>query len=310
MIGPTPVNVTADEDDNPPTEVDLYAIFDDVDNDDTELSFQIISNDNAALFTSVVIAGGALVLTHANNKHGQANIVLRATDPGGLSADVTLAVVVNPINDVPTTSGIADVNVNEDAADTVIDLFAAFADVEDADEDLTYTIQDNSDPSLFSSTSIDGLAGTLTLSYAANANGSSDIIIRATDLGGEHVDATFTVNVAAVNDQPTTSGIADVLVAQGTGSTVVDLSNAFDDVEDSGSLTYSIVDNTDPTLFVSLDADDAAQTLTLFYDLSVAGTSDVTVRATDSGGLFVDTTFTVTVKLRAPGRGACQLRGR
>ena len=295
VIGPTPVNVNADEDDNPPTEVDLYAIFDDVDNADTELSFQIISNDNAALFTSVVIAGGALVLTHANNKHGQANIVLRATDPGGLSADVTLAVVVNPINDVPTTSGIADVNVDEDAADTVIDLFAAFADVEDLDTDLVYSIENNTNAALFTATTLDGTAGTLTLGYTPDANGSADITIRATDLGGAYVDETFAVNVAAVNDTPTTVGLADVTVAQGTGSTSVDLAAAFDDIEDGGSLTYSIVGNTDPSLFVSLDADDATRTLTLYYDVNAAGASDVTIRATDGGSLFVDTTFTVTV---------------
>ena len=41
--------------------------------------------------------------------------------------------------DPPTTTGISDVTVLEDAAPTAIDLFAAFADDIDADDALLYT---------------------------------------------------------------------------------------------------------------------------------------------------------------------------
>ena len=80
---------------------------------------------------------------------------------------------VNPVNDTPTTVGIADITVDEDAADSVVDLFAAFADVEDLDPALTYTITGNTNPGLFTSTTIDGVAGSLTLDYAADQNGSA-----------------------------------------------------------------------------------------------------------------------------------------
>jgi hypothetical protein len=90
--------------------------------------------------------------------------------------------------------------VNEDAAPTAINLFNAFADAETADAGLTYTLESNSNPALFSSTSI--TSGNLNLAYAANANGSANLTVRATDPGGLFVETSFTVTVTAVNDAP------------------------------------------------------------------------------------------------------------
>ncbi len=102
----------------------------------------------------------------------------------------------------PTTTGIPDVDVLEDAADTVIDLRQHFDDVEDGPAGLTYTIINVSNPGLFTSTTINSSTDVLTLDYAANAFGDSTITIRATDSSGQFVEATFTVRVAAVNDAP------------------------------------------------------------------------------------------------------------
>ena len=82
----------------------------------------------------------------------------------------------------------ANVTVNEDAPNTVIDLFAAFADTEDADASLTYTITANTNPALFAAIPIDGTAGTMTLDYAPNANGTANITVRATDTTGLWVE--------------------------------------------------------------------------------------------------------------------------
>src|SRR4029453_6485218 len=109
------------------------------------------------------------------------------------SSTQTFIITVTPVNDAPTNSGISNLVVNEDAAPSVIDLFAAFADVEDADAALTYTITGNTNPGLFSAATINGVAGTLTRGYAANTTGTSDITVRATDTGGQFVETTFTV---------------------------------------------------------------------------------------------------------------------
>jgi subtilisin-like proprotein convertase family protein len=94
------------------------------------------------------------------------------------------------------TGSIDDVSVEMNAEDTVIDLFAAFDDTNDSDADLTYTVQDNTNPSLVG-TSIDDTAGTLTLEYTADATGSATITVRVTDTDGNIIDAPFQVVVGS-----------------------------------------------------------------------------------------------------------------
>jgi VCBS repeat-containing protein len=205
---------------------------------------------------------------------------------------VTATITVTGVNDNPATNGIADVTVAEDAADSVIDLYAAFADVEDLDPALTYTITGNTNAGLFTSTNIAG--GNLTLDYAPDANGTADITVRATDTGGLWVESTFTVTVNPANDNPTTSGIADVTVAEDAADSVIDLYAAFADTEDlDPAMTYTITNNTNAGLFTSTNI--AGGNLTLGYAPNANGSADITVRATDTGGLWVQSTFTVTV---------------
>ena len=61
--------------------------------------------------------------------------------------------------------GLPPVTVDEDAAPTVINLASYFQDVEDGDT-LTYTVESNANPGLFSDIVIDNVAHTLTLTYA------------------------------------------------------------------------------------------------------------------------------------------------
>jgi hypothetical protein len=194
------------------------------------------------------------------------------------------------------TGGLADVTVVEDSANSVIDLLTVFTDVEDLDSDLSYSIQGNSNTGLFTANTFDAEANTLTLDYALNQTGSSDITIRATDSSGEFVDATFTVTVNVINNNPITSGLADISVDEDAAETVINLFAGFADTEDPDTvLTYTLSSNTNAGLFNTTTIDAAAGTLTLEYAPNQNGSSNITVRATDSNGLFVETLFTVTV---------------
>ncbi len=132
-------------------------------------------------------------------------------------------------NQRPVTTGIADVSVAEDAANSVVDLFAAFSDPEDPDTSLTYSIQANTNPALFAATSINSALGTLTLDYAPNASGTADITVRAADTGFPvlFVETTFTVTVAEVNDIPArTSGtLSSLTVVQNSPAASLGLTN-------------------------------------------------------------------------------------
>ena len=209
---PVPVgysNVTVNED-APNALIVLYDGFTDDEQPSSELLYEVIGNSNPGLFSAVNINLPNLVLDFAADANGQANITIRATDSGGLSAQTTFNVKVNAVNDPPTTSGIADVSVGEDAPDTVIDLADAFEDKEDDPEELVFEVKDNSNPNLFESVTVNQGLTTLTLNYKPNTSGSAVLTIKATDKGvpgvpnsSQSVETSFDVTVGGINDAPT-----------------------------------------------------------------------------------------------------------
>lgn len=108
----------------------------------------------------------------------------------------------------PTTTGITDVDVDEDAANSVIYLSSYFSDEFDSSSSLTYTVTANTNGSLFDSTSIS--SDQLTLDYEADEYGSATITVKAEDIDGLSVQSTFDVDVASVNDAPTITNFSVV----------------------------------------------------------------------------------------------------
>src|SRR5262249_1721122 len=115
------------------------------------------------------------------------------------------------------TTGLASVTVQQNAAPSVIDLFGAFADVEDSDSQLTYSVAGNTNAALFSSTAISQQNGTLTLTYAANANGQADLTVRATDTGGLYRETALHITVLPVLYWDADGNSANNVVATGAG---------------------------------------------------------------------------------------------
>ncbi|MEE8450644.1 MAG: tandem-95 repeat protein, partial [Thermoguttaceae bacterium] len=275
--------VTVDED-AADTEIDLSAHFTDVES--ATLTYTIVGNTNDTL-VSTAIDGATLTLAFTPNGSGLATLVVRASD-GSDSVEQSIAVTVNAVNDAPTiVTPIEPVTVDEDAADTEIDLSAHFTDVESST--LTYTVVGNTNDTLVS-TAIDG--ATLTLAFTPNGSGSATLIVRASDDGGESVEQSIAVTVNAVNNAPTVVAPIDpVTVDENAADTEIDLSAHFADVE-PGTLTYTVEGNTNDALVAT--AIDAS-TLTLAYLPDQSGTATLVVRATDAGGLFAEATIAVTV---------------
>jgi len=181
--------------------------------------------DNA----SFAISGDQLVTTAVFDFETQSAYSVRtSTDDGnGGTFEQSFAITVTNVNETPTTVGIANVSVLEDAVDHVIDLFAVFDDPEEADADLTYTITANTNPGLFTSLGIDGVAGTLTLDFAPDTNGNADLTVRASDTPGLWVESTFTVNVQALADLSLSLAVDDPTPTVGDDVVfTLDLTNA------------------------------------------------------------------------------------
>src|SRR5690606_390625 len=139
------------------------------------------------------LVGTTLTPDHPPNQHGTAPSTVRATDLAGAWIEDEFTVTVDPVNDAPTVeTPIADVTVDEDAADSELDLSSTFGDVDiatNADE-LTLTVTDNTNTGLVTATFV---GATLTLDYQPNQHGTATITVRATDLAGEWIETDFLV---------------------------------------------------------------------------------------------------------------------
>ena len=213
-----------------------------------------------------------------------------------------MTVTVTGSNDAPTVAApIADVSVDEDAPDTVIDLSATFTDV-DAADGLTLSVATNDDPALVSA-SLVGTSTTLALEYAPDQTGVADITVRATDDAGAFAEDTFMVTVNAVNDKPTAVPDSATVDEEGT-VTVLDsgatslLANDSDVEGDiltlstttaSGPSNGSVVLNPDGSFSYTHDGTDAPTNDSFDYEVCDNGTPSECDIATVSVTILPDT---------------------
>lgn len=309
-------NVTVQEDADT-TSFSLYTGFTDAEQPSSALLYAIMSNSNSGLFTSVTInSAGEIVLDYAPDANGQAKIKIRATDGGGLWDETEFIVTINPVNDIPTTTGIPNVTVLEDAENTVIDLSKYFFDKEDGAAGLTYEVKSNSNENLFDSVTISGV--TLTLDYKANAFGEATLVVRATDKGNpgqpgtsEYAESSFKVTITSVNDKPVLTSFEkstneDIPLT----FTLADFSSKFSDVDgdplssvriqslpDSGKGTL-VLNGVNVTLNQVIPA---AQLGTLVFAPTLnwdQGTATFEWNASD-GKEYADVPATVTISVQA-----------
>ncbi len=164
------------------------------------------------------------------------------TGSGGVLTDTgSFDIAVQAVNDKPTSIGISGITVKEDSLATTINLFDAFDDVEDSDNQLQYTVIDVSNPALFRSVSLDETHGLLVLRYAADAFGRTDITVLVQDTQGASTTETFQVEVQAVNDAPVAA--ADYYTVHGDEVLVVNSPGVLtnDSDIDSNALTAVVL---------------------------------------------------------------------
>lgn len=112
------------------------------------------------------------------------------------------------------------------------------------------------------------------------------------------VDVT-TINVEPINDAPTlVSGYSDWVLPVNTLPRARMLASHFADVDDdiaANELAWTGTSD-NPSLFDSISVDTAKQLLVIDFATDQFGVAEVTVRATDRGGLLVETSFMVTIQ--------------
>ena len=219
--------------------------------------------------------------------------------PALTTSEYTIRVRVN-LNEPPVFDTVSSVSILEDSP-TTITLTGVDAGADDeTDQTLTFTVTSNNtdllpDPVL----SGDGTTRDLYLEPVADANGEAEVTVTVEDdgiTGGLHSNTstqTFTVTVAAVNDEPTIDGPLDQVVSEDGGAQVLTLASVGVGGGDDEATTQTITieaftsdGDVIPTPTVTDTGSDWELTYEPAADVNTdaSGSVEITVIVSDDGG--------------------------
>ena len=257
--------------------VDISGYFNDPDGD--TLTYAVASSyDRVATVRVSSATGDAIRITPAAEA-GTTTITVTAADSGGLTAIQNFAVTIDQqLNRSPLiVDYIPAQALTVGGSAVTIDASGYFSDP-DGDE-LSYKASPS--PTGVVTVSVSGAKLTITPSAA----GTTTINVTAND---GSVNASMPFSVRVPNRAPVATGTIRAVTVKVGGSATVYVGNSFSD-PDGDTLTYTAA---------SSDAAKAAVTVagsTVLIAPLAAGTTTITVTASDPGGLTATQTFSVTV---------------
>jgi parallel beta-helix repeat protein len=260
----------------------------DVDGD----ALTVVLGSDVSNGTLVLNANGSFSYTPDADWNGTDSFTYLAND-GALDSNIaTVTTTVNPVNDAPTVANpIDDVTVSEDAAQTLIDLSAVFADVDIATngDSLNYSVS-SSDGTLVNTSITDT---TLTLTYVAEQNGTATVTITVTDTDGLVATQSFTVTVTPVNDAPTNIGLDNSTVDENSavGTLVGHLSAT--DIDAGDTATYSLAVGTGDTDNASFQIVGGELQTNAVLDFETQSSYSVRLQVKDSGSETYEVVFVI-----------------
>ncbi|UCB56113.1 MAG: tandem-95 repeat protein, partial [Thiotrichales bacterium] len=278
---------------------------------DSALDLNSISIIGAPANGSLIVNGdGTVTYSHNGSETTSDSFTYTIADiSGAISNTATVNIAVTPVNDAPTTGGIAAATVNEDAANTTVNLNAAFDDADNLDSELNYSIVGNTNIGLFSAIGIDNSTGRLTLDYGADMNGSAQITIRAADPAGLSVDTLFSVTVIPVNDAPVLQTNAGLQAATGSAAVISSNElNASDIDNTSMQIIYTVtslpsdgalmLNGTAMTVNDSFTQDDLDNNRLVYLPAGTSAADQFAFTVSDSAGAMLNSnTFNIVVQL-------------
>jgi hypothetical protein len=247
---------------------------------------------------STGLVGTTLTYTPAPDYNGSDSFIASAWDSGSLVSNITVNVTVTSVNDPPVfNAGVSPDLLEDTPAQTVIG-WAQNVSTGPANESgqlLSYRVVSNSNPELFSSSPTVNANGVLQYTVAPDANGIATIELQVSDNGGtinNGVDTgntvTFTITVNPINDPPSFSvGTAPTVLEDSGAQTFTTWTQNVSQGptnEVSQTLIYTLVSNTNPSLFSSVPAVSSNGTLTFTPAANANGSSTIGFSVTDNGG--------------------------
>jgi hypothetical protein len=256
-------------------------------------------------------ATGSVAFTPVPYANGSATITVTVNDGASTSNTVsrTFTVTVNAVNQAPTLDTLANLTVNENAGQQIVNLTGIGTGAANESQTLVVTAS-SSNTGLIPNPAVTytspNAAGSLRFTPVTNAFGSATITVTVNDGGASNnvVSQTFTVTVNQVNGPPSISSIADRIVAVDTATPAIPFTVS-DAETPSSSLTVSgNSDNTTlvPNARIVFGGSGGNRTVTVTPAAGQTGVATITVTVGD-GTDSASTSFRLSVRQRpgAPG---------
>lgn len=285
-------NRTINEDTSTPT---IFFSVNDVETPVTSLIVTGTSSDQTIVPNGNIVITGtgtsrSAVVRPATNQFGSVTITIAATDgQGGTSSD-TFVLTINPVNDTPTLDVLTNLTILEDAGSQVVALTGISRGGSNETDTLTMTVTSGT-PSLIPSPGVipytpGSSTNAFTFTPVANSNGTAVLTVQINDGRGSNnlVTRTFTVNVQAVNDPPTISGLIDRTINE--DSTTGPLPFVIGDVESTPAFLNLSAESSDTNLVAATNITFAGsgsnRTVTVTPAADRSGVADIRVFVRDA----------------------------
>src|SRR5436190_2025838 len=234
----------------------------------------------------------------AANQSGTATITITVADPNGASASRSFVLSVNPVNDPPTISSVANQSTDEDTPTAAIPF--SISDVETPAGNLMVSGR-SSNPDLVPDANIlfggSGSNRTVTLRPATNQFGSTTITLTVSDGDGGAASASFLLSVNSVNDPPTISSVANQSTDEDTPTpatpfSIADVQTHTDNLSVSGRSSNPDLVPDANILFGGSGSNRTVSPLSLHDALPI---STITLTVSDGDGAAASASFLLSV---------------
>ncbi len=267
----------------------------DTDPENDILQAQLVSSPiNTSSFA--LQSSGTFTYIHDGSETTTDSFTYRAFDGAKQGNTVTVTIQITPVNDCPSIANpLADVNVSENASNTLVNVGNVFTDVDRVGgipDNLSYTVtQTGTD---LATVTIN--TATVTIDYIEDQNGSFVVTVTANDNAGCATTAnSFNVNISSVNEPPVTVTDSITVIEAGTATTTsAGSSNVVsnDSDPDGDSIIAQAVN---PPINSSSFSLQNSGTFTYVHDGSETTTDSFAYRTFD--GIDPGNTVTVTIQI-------------
>lgn len=248
-------------------------------------------------FTLIDNAGGRFATNGSNLVTGPVNldyeaqsswpITIRVTDLGELTFDKTVTMTVLNGREAPVAVNLSNTTIAEDTA-TGVDIALISGVDPDVGDTLTFAITADPDGKF---TIVNNTHLQLKTAVNYEAKTAHALTIRATDSTGLVLDVAFTITVTNVNEAPIDITLSNNQVSGGAAVNTTIGTLSASDPDTGATFTYLITSDPDNQYKLSGNKLQVATP----PDYAAATSHQVSIRATDQGGLSFSKTFTINV---------------